>query len=434
MRAVSGEIEICILAGGKSTRMGRDKRRATLDGLTMLEHSERIGRATGLLTRVIEQDVVEARGPISGIVTAFKTSRAKRILFLACDMPFVRAGTLLRLAEADDSAFASANDRAGFPFILQRRDLKGAESLQELAAISRAIKLQVPADEVFNINTPSELAAAEARIEREAREVVLDIDGVGIRRNGIFILCNVSWRVRRGEHWVMLGANGSGKTSLLAALTGYMSPTTGRFKAMGHEFGRADWRELRTRIGIVSSSLRQLMADGEPAIETVASGEDATIDRWRPAPPPLAKKARARLKQVGCEYLAMRTWACLSQGERQRVLIARALMSNPDALILDEPCAGLDPAAREHFLDFIQALTEKKNGPTLILVTHHVEEIMPGFTHVLALKQGRVIEAGPKRKVLNSALLSETFSCRANLRQEGRRYSLRVKSAADSIM
>lgn len=432
MRAV--EIEVCILAGGKSTRMGSDKRRAKLDGLTLLEHSERIGRATGFVTRVISEDTVESCGPISGIATAFETSAAKRILFLACDMPFVRVETLLRLAEMDGTAFASVNDRVGFPFVSKRRDFTDAASLQELAKLTHATKLQVGPDEVFNINTPEELRAAEERVGRDARELILDIDGVGIRRNGIFILSNVGWRVRRGEHWAMLGANGSGKTSLLAALTGYMSPTTGRFKVMGHEFGRADWRALRTRIGIVSSSLRQMMAEGEPAIETVASGEDASIDRWGPAPPALARKSRARLKQVGCEYLAMRTWACLSQGERQRVLIARALMANPDALILDEPCAGLDPAAREHFLDFIQALTEKKNGPTLILVTHHVEEIMPGFTHVFALKNGRVIEAGPKRQVLNDRLLSESFSCEARLRREGSRYALRVKSARGAIM
>src|SRR5687768_5933008 len=116
MRAVSGEIEICILAGGKSSRMGRDKRRARLDGLTLQEHSERIGRATGLLTRVIDHDIAESRGPISGIATAFKSSRAKRILFLACDMPFVRVATLLRLAELGGGAFASVNDRVGFPF------------------------------------------------------------------------------------------------------------------------------------------------------------------------------------------------------------------------------------------------------------------------------------------------------------------------------
>lgn len=413
--------------------MGRDKSRVRLDGLTLLEHALQIGRATGLPTRVVSEDVGESRGPISGVQTAFKTSRAKRIIFLACDMPFVAVSTLLRLAEAKGHVFATAKNRVGFPFAMDRGKFE-AESLQELAGHLKATEFPISPEEVFNINTPAELKQAEARIEREAKEHVLDIDGLGIRRNGIFILKNVQWQVRRGEHWTILGANGSGKTSLLAALTGYMNATTGRFKVLGLEFGRADWRALRTRVGIVSSSLRQLMADGEPAIETVASGEDASIDRWGPTPPSLARKARAKLKHVGCENLALRTWACLSQGERQRVLIARALMADPDALILDEPCAGLDPAAREHFLDFIQALTQKQNGPTLILVTHHVEEIMPGFTHVLSLKNGRVLEAGPKKQILNDALLSATFSCSAKLRREGGRYALRVKSARDSIM
>src|SRR6185436_20756983 len=211
-------------------------------------------------------------------------------------------------------------------------------------------------------------------------------------------------------------------------LTGYLSPTTGRFRVLGAEFGRADWRELRKHIGLVSSALRQLMAESETALETVASGKDAVIDVWGPLKRADRERARAILRQIGCSYLEKRVWAVLSQGERQRVLIGRALMANPEALILDEPCAGLDPAAREHFLEFLQALTEKRSGPAIILVTHHVEEIVPGITHVIALKNGDIAASGPKIQTLTSSLLAEIFNCRARLRRDGGGYQLRVGS------
>ena len=203
------------------------------------------------------------------------------------------------------------------------------------------------------------------------------------------ILRGVNWRVQRGQHWVILGANGSGKTSLLSALTGYLMPTAGEISLLGETYGRFDWRELRKSIGLVSSSIRQLMSEDEPALETVASGKYAMIDFWGRVTPAEKAQARRLLRQVECGYLADRPWRVLSQGERQRVLIGRALMARPRVLILDEPCAGLDPAAREHFLQFIQRLGGLRNSPALILVTHHVEEIMPVFSHVLLLKQGR---------------------------------------------
>ena len=247
------------------------------------------------------------------------------------------------------------------------------------------------------------------------------------------ILRDVSWRVARGQHWVMLGANGSGKTSLLSALTGYLMPTTGEISALGKRYGASDWRELRKQIGLVSSSVRQMMAEDEPALDTVASGKHAMIDCWHT--PPRADRLRAArlLRQVECAYVADRVWSVLSQGERQRVLIARALMGQPRLLILDEPCAGLDPAAREHFLQFIQRLGRKKNAPTLVLVTHHVEEIMPVFTHVLLLKGGCVLAAGKKSSALNSAILSKAFAARMKLSRRTGRYVMAV-SAKPGVM
>ena len=240
------------------------------------------------------------------------------------------------------------------------------------------------------------------------------------------ILDGVDWAVRHGEHWAILGANGSGKTSLLSGLTGYMTPTAGRITVLGRTFGRADWRELRLHIGLVSSSIRQMMANDEPALFTVASGKYAMIDFWGKLTRQDQAQAERILRQIECARLARRTWQVLSQGERQRVLIGRALMARPALLILDEPCAGLDPVAREHFLHFIERLGRVRNAPTIVLVTHHVEEIMPVFSHVLLLREGRVLAVGVKEEVLTSANLARTFDCPMKLRQSNARYTLAV--------
>jgi iron complex transport system ATP-binding protein len=240
------------------------------------------------------------------------------------------------------------------------------------------------------------------------------------------ILDNVSWDVAAGQHWAILGANGSGKTSLLSALTGYVTATTGEIAVLGQHYGQSDWRELRKHIGIVSSSVRQMMADDEPVLESVISGKYAMIDFWGRPTRADRVKAKKILRQIECSPLADRPWSVLSQGERQRVLIGRALMAQPQLLILDEPCAGLDPAAREHFLQFLQRLGRTKRAPTLVLVTHHVEEIMPVFSHVLILKGGRVVAAGPKKISLNKRILSDAFDCRLRLSRTGGRYLLEI--------
>jgi iron complex transport system ATP-binding protein len=265
-------------------------------------------------------------------------------------------------------------------------------------------------------------------------KVILEISNLRVERNGTVILDGVNWRVERGQHWAILGANGSGKTSLLSALTGYLMPTSGEIFLLGKTYGQSDWRELRKKIGIVSSSVRQMMADDEPALETVTSGKYAMIDFWGRLTRGEKTKARKLLKQIECEYLAERPWRVLSQGERQRVLIGRALMASPKLLILDEPCAGLDPAAREHFLQFIQRLGARKNSPTLVLVTHHVEEIMPVFSHLLVLKNGKVLAAGEKSSGLNSKNLSNAFESRMQLQQTGNRYALKVTMKVRAMM
>jgi len=175
------------------------------------------------------------------------------------------------------------------------------------------------------------------------------------------------------------------------------------------------------QVGIVSSSIRQMMADTEPALDTVASGKHAMIDFWGKPSPADRWRALELLDQVECLHLEKRPWAVLSQGERQRVLIARALMSRPRLLILDEPCAGLDPVARELFLGFVERLATTPDGPSLVLVTHHVEEIVPCFTHALLLRSGEVVAAGPVGDALRSGPVSMAFGAPVRVvRRRGR--------------
>jgi iron complex transport system ATP-binding protein len=255
---------------------------------------------------------------------------------------------------------------------------------------------------------------------------ILEVEELSIRRGDTTILDRLSWRVEAGQHWVILGANGSGKTSLLSALTGYLSPTAGTIRVLGETFGATDWRELRKRVGLVSSSVRQMMADAEPALTTVISGKYAMIDYWGKVGAADRAEGAQILEQVNAGHLAQRPWLVLSQGERQRVLIGRALMARPRLLILDEPCAGLDPVAREHFLAFIHTLAESPDSPALLLVTHHVEEIVQAITHALLLRGGEVVGAGAKQSALTSANLTRAFDAPLRLTHRNGRYALHL--------
>jgi len=255
---------------------------------------------------------------------------------------------------------------------------------------------------------------------------VIAVAGLRVVRDAT-ILERIDWQVEKGQHWAILGPNGSGKTSLLRALTGYLPATEGTISVLGETYGRSDWRELRKRIGIVSSSIYQMMSDGESALNAVLSGRYAQIGLWGEVAPAERREAVRILRRVECEYLRDRPWLHLSQGERQRVLIGRALMARPKLLILDEPCAGLDPAAREHFLQFLERLARGRGAPALVLVTHHTEEITPSFSHVLVLKGGRVAASGPKARTLNSKLLSDAFGVLVTIRRAHGRYLLSVR-------
>lgn len=264
---------------------------------------------------------------------------------------------------------------------------------------------------------------------------VLRVDGLSILRGGETILDDISWRVERGEHWVILGANGSGKTSLLSALTAYLTPSAGTVEVLGAAYGRTDWRELRKHVGLVSSAVRQMIGDDATALEVIVSGKEATLNFWGRISADDRVRGLRLLRQVEGAALPARRWAVLSQGERQRVLIGRALMADPDLLILDEPCAGLDPLAREGFIQFLRRLGGKRGAPALVLVTHHVEEIADVFTHALLLRGGRVLASGPKEEVLTTKGLAAAFGAPMRLRRgtDGR-YILGVVSQGRRII
>ena len=257
-------------------------------------------------------------------------------------------------------------------------------------------------------------------------DAILKVQELTIQRGNVTILESLSWSVAPGEHWVVLGPNGSGKTSLLAALTGYLTPTAGSIHVLGAEYGATDWRELRQAIGLVSSSVRQLMHDEDMALDIVAGGARAEIGYWGRLSKKESAAAMFALRRTEADQIAERPWAVLSQGERQRVLIARALIAEPRLLILDEPCAGLDPVAREHFLAFVERLATERSAssPAIILVTHHVEEITPAFTHALLLRAGRSAASGPLADALTSANLTLAFDAPLRLRRSALRFTL----------
>lgn len=259
--------------------------------------------------------------------------------------------------------------------------------------------------------------------------MIIDIQSVSWDRSSERILKDFHWQVKTGEHWCLLGLNGSGKTTLLNMINGYIWPTEGRMSVLGKTFGEFDLRALRKSIGWVSTSLQQKLYGSETALKIVLSGKFATIGLYDHTDAEDQEKAEELMGSLGCTALMNRTYDTLSQGERQRVLIARALMASPKLLILDEPCTGLDVFAREHLLHMIASVAKEEHSPTIIYVTHHVEEILPCFTKTLLIKEGQVFAANDTSEVLTSGLMSEFFSVPVEIeRREGRSW-LTVKGA-----
>ena len=238
---------------------------------------------------------------------------------------------------------------------------------------------------------------------------IIDIEDVHWKRDNKVILQQIDWTVRKGEHWTVFGLNGSGKTTLLNMITGYIWPTTGRISVLGHQYGTVDLRELRKRIGWVSSSLQERVHGYEKSQHVVISGLHASIGLYEKPDEAAEQKAYALMHQLGCAHLIDQTYQTSSQGEKQKLLIARALMASPELLILDEACNGLDFISRESLLASIDSLSRQPDAPTMLFVTHHVEEILPLFSHTPLIHQGQVFASGATSDVLSDEKLSGLF-------------------------
>jgi len=249
-------------------------------------------------------------------------------------------------------------------------------------------------------------------------EGVVHLDDVSLVRDGRRILGHITWRIERGRHWALLGANGSGKTSLLKVILGYEWPSHGRVRVLGQCFGQADIPRLRRRIGWVSNALTTRLNGRECAWEVVAGGLDASLQLYRDVTDEERAKVRRALAITGALACEHQRYELLSQGEQQRVLIARALVQDPAVLILDEPCVGLDPAARERFLRDQERLASHADSPVIVWVTHHVEELRPWIRHALVLKEGQVLACGSIEQVLRSEVLARAFDCDCRLVRE----------------
>mgnify|MGYP006269297399 CR=1 FL=1 len=257
---------------------------------------------------------------------------------------------------------------------------------------------------------------------------LLSVESLGVERDGKVLLDGVDWEVLPERHWVVLGPNGSGKTTLLKILAGMMAPTRGTVRLFGKQYGRTDWNLLRRRIGMVSHSLGTRIEGYEEARDVLVSGKYGQINFWGKSSQADRRQAERLLEEIGLAGKGNQTWETLSQGERQRVLIGRALMRNVKLLVLDEPCAGLDPIAREAFLAFLNRILKEKRTPTCILVTHHVEEILPVFHGVLCLNRGKSVAVGKRLDVMRPAILGRTYGCRVRLKREAGRFWMKVSA------
>ena len=255
---------------------------------------------------------------------------------------------------------------------------------------------------------------------------VLDVCAVTVVRARHVLLRAVSWQVQAGERWVVLGPNGSGKTTLLQIASTYELPTRGRVAILGETVGRVDVRELRPRIGYTSAPLERLLRPTSTGLEAVAMARYAALAPWRHSYTAAdLDRARDLLGRMGVPALADRAVATFSEGERRRVLIARALMTDPDLLLLDEPTAGLDLGGRERLLVLLADLAGQARPAAIALVTHHVEEIPPGFTHAALLRDGAITAQGPLDQVLTADALSALFDQPLELDHAAGRWSAR---------
>jgi iron complex transport system ATP-binding protein len=257
---------------------------------------------------------------------------------------------------------------------------------------------------------------------------VIQLREVSVRRSGRVILDHLDWTVDSAQHWVVLGENGSGKSTLLRIAGLSLHPSTGTVEVLGETLGRTDVRTLRTRIGVASAALADQIRPQLTASDIVMTAKFGALEPWWH---PYSDDDRARavelLDRMGCVHLADREFRTASSGERQRVLLARSLMTDPGLVLYDEPTAGLDLGGRERLVATLDALARDSSQPPMVLVTHHVEEIPPAFSHAMMLRAGRVVAAGPMVDTLTETNLAATFGLDVELTENAGRWSARVR-------
>ncbi|CPX14080.1 Putative ABC transporter%2C ATP-binding protein [Mycobacteroides abscessus] len=263
-------------------------------------------------------------------------------------------------------------------------------------------------------------------------DLLLDFRDVLLRRNRKVLVGPVTWSVELDERWVVLGPNGAGKTSLLRIAAAMEHPTSGYAAILGERLGRVDVAELKARIGLSSAALAQRIPDNEVVRDLVVSAGYAVLGRWREEYEEIdTARAVDMLETLGAEHLSDRTYGTLSEGERKRVLIARALMTDPELLLLDEPAAGLDLGGREELVARLGELAADPDAPAMVLVTHHVEEIPPGFSHALLLSEGGIVAQGLLADVMTSENLSRAFGQSIVVEMiDGRYFARRARARA----
>ncbi|GAB1154067.1 ABC transporter ATP-binding protein [Paenibacillus illinoisensis] len=255
---------------------------------------------------------------------------------------------------------------------------------------------------------------------------IISMEHVSLRREDNQILDDVHLHIEQGEHWVILGRNGSGKTTLLEMMNGYMFPSQGRIEVLGNLYGQCDVREVRKEIGYISQTLIEKLTLRDPVWEVVATGAFAFLRFYQTIPDEVKTRALNLLDDMGFAKLANHPLGTLSQGERKKVMLARSLMADPKLLIMDEPCAGLDLYEREKMLAEIDRLRQR--NITVVYVTHHVEEIMPLFTHVALIREGRIAAAGNKHDVLTQDTIKHTYDIPVDIQWDHDRPWIRVRS------
>ena len=260
---------------------------------------------------------------------------------------------------------------------------------------------------------------------------VLEFADVVVRRNARNIVDHVDWTVTDDQRWVVLGPNGAGKTTVLQLAATLLHPTSGTVTVLDEQLGRTDVFELRPRIGFASSAMAKRVPPEETVLDVVLTAAFSVLGRWNEEYETIdERRARRVLGEWKLDQLAERTFGTLSDGEQKRVQIARAVMTDPELLLLDEPTASLDLGAREELLGLLGGYAQAPTTPAMVMVTHHVEEIPLGFTHVLLLREGGVVAAGPIDETLTAQNLSDTFGMPIALSSDGGRFAARAPNGS----